>query len=210
MIPSRSPELTATLLVAAGSLGSVVTTLLSECDVRSHVVPIVGWEAVDIGDYRAVALATDRPYPAIATRLDDACWSEGIPWLEATHVAHRFRVGPVIIPNVTPCYACWRSRVRSHNWHEREFHDRLDHYAAEDPGQPWFEGELAPAVDEVGAIATAEVAALTTRTYPPADHRMGRYWEGDGVYGTLSSRLYSPIGGCHRCGRNLACSPDAG
>lgn len=211
MTPIHSPERPWVLLVAGGSLGSAVANLLHGSDsVAVRVVPdsqvAAPGDAADersnplagrLAGVRAVGLVSTRPAPTLAARLAQACREADIAWLEAVTVAHRFRVGPVVLPGTTPCYACWQGRVRSQSVDPAV--DAALNAWADDPRRPWFSGELAALTEEVAAITAAELLAVATDTYPRPDSRMGRYWTGDAIFGRTVSRVFAPIGGC-ACG----------
>lgn len=66
-------------------------------------------DCVSAADF--VALATDRPYPDIATRLNDATQETGTPWVVGQLNGLDGQVGPTVYPGETACYECFRRRA---------------------------------------------------------------------------------------------------
>jgi hypothetical protein len=202
MTPIPSPKPARGLLAASGSLGLAVADLLADAPVDLIIAEpdaVLHYDQADVDrGCNAIALVTDRPYPDVASRLDDLCWGIRVPWLEATIVAHRFRIGPIILPQVTPCRGCWARRVRSQAL-DPAGHDALEKLSAQDCSERWFTGELKAMIVEVAAIAAAEFLAIAADNYPPPEQGLGRYWDGDAIFGSLIVRSYAGIGRCRRC-----------
>jgi bacteriocin biosynthesis cyclodehydratase domain-containing protein len=191
-------------ILLAGA-GNVARAALRACETISGIASINAMSVEklselrgDLSAYTAVALATDRPYPAAAELLSERCWSSGVAFVEATLVAHEFRVGPAVIPGRTPCYECWARRVCAQS-SDRLRHDLLDEIGRRTKGA-WFSGELTALNEEVAALLAAELAAIASDTYVLPERRMGRFWEGDAVFGELRSHLFARVGRCARCG----------
>ena len=152
----------------------------------------------DVAPYSAVALVTQRPCPEVAASLHERCWTARVPWCEATLLAHEFRVGPAVLAGTTPCYECFRRRVRSQT-KDVVAHDLLEYLARHTTGS-WFQGELPALNEQVAALLAAEVVALATNAYVWPGRHLGRFWEGDAVYGELRAHVFARVGRCNRCG----------
>jgi bacteriocin biosynthesis cyclodehydratase domain-containing protein len=57
------------------------------------------------------AMAVDRPYPAIATALNEAAHETGTPWSVGVVNGVDGQVGPTVYPGETACYDCFRQRA---------------------------------------------------------------------------------------------------
>lgn len=197
MNQSPTPEAVSVLLVYSGDIGQRCTSLLSDSSLDLTVVEL-GRVPDSLSNYTAVALATDRPYPAVELELDQACWVAGVPWIPAVLLAHEFRVGPAIIPGQTPCHECWTRRVRSQT-SDLATYDVINEFGAKSAPGSWFVGELSVLTEQVAALLMAEVLALVTKSYPLPPYRMGRWWEGDMMFACLRSHLFARVGLCGRC-----------
>lgn len=56
-------------------------------------------------------MAVDRPYPSIATALNEAAHETGTPWTMGVVNGVDGQVGPTIYPGETACYECFRDRA---------------------------------------------------------------------------------------------------
>lgn len=154
----------------------------------------------NLGAFTAVGFATDRPYPHLSDRIDDAAWQENVPWIEASVVAHDWRVGPKIVPGQTPCYQCWRRRVASMA-SDPESQALIDCFARQTSG-PWFRGSLDAITEQVASILAAELLSLAFGKSHLPSHGLGLFWTGNAISGTMHARKYARVGGCPRCGRS--------
>jgi hypothetical protein len=196
----REPSL---LIVGEGEVARRVLQLLG----RSATVTAVGVEQLsDVAGFHAAGLVTNRPYPTIATALYERCWMAGVPCCEATLVAHEFRVGPAVVAGTTPCHECFQRRLRSQA-RDLAAHDLLANLGRQTKGC-WFQGELDALNEQVAAIFAAELLALATNTYPHPGDGLGRFWEGDAIYGELTGRVFSRVGRCARCAQPTGCQQD--
>lgn len=200
MTPSRSrdQETARILVVGDGDIARCAVTLISRCGEKVDTAP-VGPVAPNLAGYAAVAFAASRPYPVLERSLDEACWALRVPWTSGIVIAHEFRLGPSIVPGRTPCRECWRRRVRSHA-SDLAAYDAIDEFGSNGPTGTWFTGELSVLTEQVAALLAAEVVSLADRSYPLPPTRLGRYWEGDAVYGHLQAHLFARVGLCSRCG----------
>ncbi len=153
----------------------------------------------NLRSFSAVGFAVDRPYPHLAERIDQAAWQENVPWIEASLVAHEWRVGPKIVPGHTPCYECWKRRVTSMA-SDPESQALIDSFARQTSG-PWFRGSLDAITEQVASILAAELLGLALGNSHLPSHGLGLFWTGNAISGTMHARKYARIGGCPRCGR---------
>ena len=129
--------------------------------------------------------------------MDDACARSGTPWTSAVLLAQLFRIGPTVLPvehpvtsvgaaeSVDACRTC-------------VFTMRFTRGEQREP-ERWFCGSLTCLDDQVAALLAAETACLATASYVLAPNRMGRYWQGDAIYGYLRAHQFAGIGTCSRC-----------
>lgn len=119
-------------VVGAGTVGKTVVEILLEADVGR--IEYVDLESVDtewmrslddgqcdacdadqLGDVIAnadfVVLAADRPYPALASEIDDRAHESGTPWTAGIVNGLDGRIGPTVYPGETACYECFRRRA---------------------------------------------------------------------------------------------------
>ncbi len=191
------------LMMVSGALGRRCASLLADLPSLALTLADPDASLPDLDGHQLVALVTQRPFPAVAAALDQACWSAAIPWLHAQLCGHRFRVGPVIVPPSTPCWECLRRRLSSLA-PDLPAHEAVEAAAMSGSSDPWFRGELGPLTTQVAALTAAQIVALATRTAPtslasasPSD--MGQFWEGDAIFGLLRGRRFARIGRCPRC-----------
>jgi bacteriocin biosynthesis cyclodehydratase domain-containing protein len=183
-----------------GRVGDRCARLLAEAGVPVTVGTVLEPVSSIVRPDVVIVLATDRPRPQAALRLDAAAWDAGAPWTSGTLVAHEFRVGPSIVPGRTPCFECWSRRVRSLA-PDIAAHDALEALAGDDSPDRWFRGRLGPLTEQVAALLAAEAIALSMRVGAPAQDgpRAGLVWEGDAVSGALRVRRFLSIAACSRC-----------
>lgn len=199
MNPSLSLEdgARAILVVGACATADVCAALLTGAGARVTVCREPD-RAPEVRGFDAVVLAAERPLPRVALAIDAACWEAGVPWTEAALLAHEFRVGPGIIPGSTPCYTCFSRRVRALAVDLRA-HDATIVLANATGDQPWFRGQFRPLTEQVAALAAAEALALARGEYVEAPARMGRYWEGNAMFGVLRGGVVAGVGFCSAC-----------
>ncbi len=224
MIPFPSPDRDATRtprdavhaihVIHDGRLGARCAVLLADAGVpvtlgAADVMPLA------LPADAIVVLATDRPRPSLALRIDADAWKAGVPWTSGTLIAHEFRVGPSIVRGLTPCFDCWSRRVRSVAL-DLDAHDALETLARSDDRSPWFRGVFAPVIEQVAALLAAEALTLAQRVMTTdaadradadavhrGDARLGLVWEGDAVAGALQVRRFASIGVCPRCSAHV-------
>jgi bacteriocin biosynthesis cyclodehydratase domain-containing protein len=188
------PDGRTVLLVRSGSVGVEAEALLAQA-VPTTAIDVEAFSSVD--SFSTVALVTDRPYPAVAERIDELCFAARIPWSEATLVAHEYRIGPIIRPAFTPCHRCWSRRMASQA-DDAQLTQLIDSVGQATSGA-WFRGELRALNRQVAAMAAAEVLSLHEHTSVRDPLGMGRFWLGDAVYGQFSAHRYYRVGRCSRC-----------
>jgi bacteriocin biosynthesis cyclodehydratase domain-containing protein len=102
------------LILASGAFGSAVTdrlgglyeTTVQNVDAGTH--PSM-WPYADL-----MILSVSHERPRIAAGLDQASFAWGVPWLEICLEPTEVRVGPVVVPGRTACYACFLRRRAQH------------------------------------------------------------------------------------------------
>lgn len=197
MTPSPSPDTPRVLVIGAGDLTDRFLSLASACAIES--IPLASeLDTIDLRSFAAVALTAERPLPAVETALDEACWRSGTPWTSGVLLAHQFRIGPTIVPGRSPCHDCWQRRVRSQA-PDLAVHDAIQNMGTTgEPGR-WFSGSLPALHDQVAALLAADVLSVVSNSCPSSADRLGRYWQGDAVFGCLQAHRFASIGTCTRC-----------
>jgi bacteriocin biosynthesis cyclodehydratase domain-containing protein len=190
------------LMLIGGVVGQRCATLLEQApglDVRVQGLDASLAELLSNPDDRQiVVLVTERPCPAIATSLDELCWSAKIPWLHAELCGHQFRVGPAVIPPTTPCWECLRRRLRSLAV-DLPAYLAIEAAGESKPSEPWFAGQLGALTEQVAALTAALCLSVCSGRHVPLADGMGHYWEGDAIFGVLRQRRFARVGRCPRC-----------
>ena len=200
MTRSPSPEPPTVLLVGVGAVADRCAQLLTDSGVAvTAVQPGAPLPALD--DFAAAGLAGERPLPELEKELDDACWTHGTAWTLGLLLAHEFQIGPTVVPERTPCHACWLRRVRSQS-NDVEVHDAIREAGIIRPESPWFAGVWPVLVEQVGALLAGELLSLASGDPPLPSSQRGRYWRGDAVFGSLESHEFARVGTCPRCVRD--------
>jgi bacteriocin biosynthesis cyclodehydratase domain-containing protein len=191
------PDKPRLLVIGTGDMKDRFLSLVSGCEVESTTL-VPELEIADLRSFTAITLISERPLPSFEAPLDEACWRSGIPWTSGLLLAQQFRIGPTIVPGRTPCHECWRRRVRSQA-PDLAVHDAIQNLGMERVQSPWFSGSLPALQDQVAALLAAEVMSLVSNSYPFPSDRLGRYWQGDAIYGYLQAHRFAYIGTCTRC-----------
>lgn len=186
------------LLLASGEIGRRCAALLDDAPGFEVTTRELDSSLSDLRDHQMVALVTERPFPAVAAALDESCWSARIPWLHSQLCAHRFRIGPIVVPPMTPCWGCLNRRLRSLAV-DLPAHLALEAEAETEPSKPWFTGELSALTDQVAALTAVQCLTLRSGRYTPSPDALGHYLEGDAIFGVLRQRRFARIGLCQRC-----------
>jgi bacteriocin biosynthesis cyclodehydratase domain-containing protein len=193
----RSPDMPRVLVFGSGNVKDRFFSLVSDCDIE----PISAAGDLDgalVESFAAAVIVAERPVPALELELDDACARSGTPWTSAVLLAQLFRIGPTVLPGRTPCHECWRRRIRS-RVPDLRIHDAIQTRGEQREPERWFGGSLTSLDDQVAALLAAETACFATASYVLAPNRMGRYWQGDAIYGYLRAHQFAGIGTCSRC-----------
>ncbi|WP_435366135.1 TOMM precursor leader peptide-binding protein [Haloarchaeobius sp. DYHT-AS-18] len=66
-----------------------------------------------LGESTFGAMAVDRPYPSVATALNEAAHRTGTPWTIGVVNGVDGQVGPTVYPGETACYDCFRERANA-------------------------------------------------------------------------------------------------
>lgn len=194
---SLMPDDLRLFLIHSGNVGQRSLHLLKTLNVALGACQLECFDG-NLPACSTAVLVADRPYPALERTLALSCWDAGVTLLTSILLGHKFRVGPVFKPGRTPCFDCWSRRVRSAE-PSLELYDAIEERASDGPAGPWFFGELPLLVDQVAAHVAAEAVSLWTQTYSYSPHRMGHFWIGDCIFGSLEPHLFARVGTCIRC-----------
>jgi bacteriocin biosynthesis cyclodehydratase domain-containing protein len=192
-----SPEAPRVLAIGTGNVKERFLSLVSGCEVESLTL-VEALDEIERDYWAIVVVVAERPVPAVEARMSEACWRSGTPLTSGLLVAQQFRIGPTVIPGRTPCYECWSRRVRSRA-PDLPVHDAIQRHGQHDVMTPWFRGSLSALDEQVAALLAAEVVSLATGNYSMPPDGLGRYWEGNAVYGHLRAHLFAGVGTCARC-----------
>jgi bacteriocin biosynthesis cyclodehydratase domain-containing protein len=190
------PKRLSVLLVSSGRIGAFAAEFLSQYAAITATTIFDG--PVELSAHDCVALAVDRPYPLLADRLDEACYSSGVPWCGATMLAHVAEIGPMVIPGQTPCYRCW-ARRRAAQAEDPVLGDVIEGMGCHSKGR-WFAGELPALNRQAAALLVFEVLQLGKGRDAPPPTGMGDYWHLDALTGENTRHLYASVSQCSRCG----------
>lgn len=137
-----------------------------------------------------VALALWRRYPSATDTVDRACARHGVPWSSATLDARSLVIGPVVVPGVGACHACYRKRWLTHlDYPEREQALDAAYEADPDLGCKGFLPSSATIAAAGLELDRADLAAST-----------GRIRMLDLVRGVFEETRVVRVHGCDRCG----------
>lgn len=115
-------------VVATSGLGRHLASDMQTMDLESvTVADPVGGAEIDAGavsrtdepietvvaNHDFVVYATERPYPEIEERINEAAHVEDTPWIPVQRIGYDGLVGPTVFPGVTACYECFKSRTLS-------------------------------------------------------------------------------------------------
>lgn len=101
-------------LLGVGDFGDQVTSLLRHSPHLPAVVAGNVREAFEMSS-KAVVTAMWRPCPAICEEADALAFEHGRPWLPVILDSAMVRVGPVVVPGSSACFACFTARCVQHD-----------------------------------------------------------------------------------------------
>jgi molybdopterin/thiamine biosynthesis adenylyltransferase len=162
-----------------------------EC--AAHPVAVAGVEDVRrlLGDgVDVVVEAADTPPHRLARWVDAACLELGVPHISGAQAPPLLRVGPLLIPGVTACYACQERAARR----EYPFYDELVAFRIEHRAPAIT---LGPASGMVGSLMAMEVVQLLTGASEPTTK--GRALLIDLVSGERRFEAVARDPGCPAC-----------
>lgn len=87
-----------------------------------------------------MVVATDSFSPPFHDRVNRLCLEHGTRWTSLRWLGFEIQLGPTVLPGDTPCFACFRARVRANAPSDAAF-QALDDYLAHHPwraGHPLF------------------------------------------------------------------------
>ncbi|HEX2085547.1 MAG TPA: ThiF family adenylyltransferase [Solirubrobacteraceae bacterium] len=133
----------------------------------------------------------DTPVGELQRWVDAACFGAGVPYVAASQLPPRVRVGPLYVPGVTGCFACQEA-----GWRERHaLYDALDRWRRHRPSEA---ATFGPACGLVGSLVANDAVNHLTGLAEPAS--LGRGLLVD--FNTLEREVEEVPrrAGCARCG----------
>jgi bacteriocin biosynthesis cyclodehydratase domain-containing protein len=172
---------------------------------QMQVVTVEPEDSVEapLDQYKVVVFAGMRPPSPVCFRLASICWDAGVPWVFGALLAHEFWAGPVIIPEITPCFECYDRRVQSLCL-DIQAEDALRAFSSRNRSDPLFAGELPALTDEAAALVAASAVEVVSSAHRSSDSVIGHYLVGNAVSGRRVKHLFPGIGRCRRCAGRTA------
>lgn len=175
-------------VIALGGFGARVADLLGDFLPHPSPLPATEYHRAFDGNGGTVVLASWRPAPALAERVDALAYRTGRPWLPVVLENTVIRVGPLVRPPHGPCFGCYRRRRAQHDPRAATSSLLLDQYdrdPASGPGGFLPQHARAAAAVTTGCLRpTARTGVVTTVRFAP--------WAVDTAH-------VVPTHGCQRC-----------
>lgn len=120
------------------------------------------------GEIQAAALGSDflvmtadQPAYQLPRNVNEACLRTGTPWISAGQIPPLIRIGPTVLPGLTPCHECQESRFH------RDF-PQYDALATHRSRSMVDAATLGAASGTIGSLIAMEVTHHLTGVVPPA------------------------------------------
>lgn len=159
--------------------------------------PIGQYELERLLDGRHLCvLATNRPFPALAHRLNEALFRTQTAGLFAHLLGVKLMLGPTVIAGGTACYACYQRQLLANSQHP-EADLAIDHYFNSDEGANF--GGQHPSINLIatGIIMSEVLRFLAGHHLPQTISR--EIMTNILLETTLHASFILPVLGCHVC-----------
>jgi bacteriocin biosynthesis cyclodehydratase domain-containing protein len=142
-------------------------------------------------------LATWRPVPDLCSALNDYSFERHQPFVPLVMNSQCLSLGPIVMPGVGGCWACWLRRARQHDTWPQEQAALAHFYKANPELGP--NGYLEPFALMGAARLAQTIQALDSSTAIP-----GQIWTIDLITRRIVVGTLVGIHGCPRCGLGRA------
>jgi bacteriocin biosynthesis cyclodehydratase domain-containing protein len=135
-----------------------------------------------------------RRVPRREREFDEQAFRTGRPWLPVTLDHPVLEIGPVVVPGVGPCHACYRTRMSQHD-PGRDFRALVDAHYDENPSD-------GPAgyLPSTALLAASAIADVAVRLQTAPEKEAGRVRRLDVPSQAMWSGHVVGVHGCARCG----------
>jgi molybdopterin/thiamine biosynthesis adenylyltransferase len=133
----------------------------TEVDARAERLSDASQVALAVRGADLVVEAADWPAHLISRWVDEACRAERIAHIAASLAPPLARVGPLIVPGVTPCYRCQEAMLRARS-------PLYDEVVAMRSGASARAANSAPALGAVATLLATDAVHYLSGARPPA------------------------------------------
>jgi bacteriocin biosynthesis cyclodehydratase domain-containing protein len=137
-----------------------------------------------------VVLTADAPPYLLPRWVDEACHDLGVPWISGGQFPPAVRIGPLVVPGATACWACVEATAR-------ETHPHYDDLVAARRGRAVVAATTGPASGLVGSLLAHEAVAWLADLHPAATAGASVVLDLMGLVRTRTDHPRRP--GCPRC-----------
>lgn len=142
-----------------------------------------------------VLLTLRRPAPALLDAANAACLSKGVPWLPVVVSGGEAVVGPAVLPGRSPCYTCFKHRLKTHAAHPED--DAAYEAHLDRAGDGVTVPEWPPLTAVTASLAAMEAIRLITQFAPAST--TGQVIFMDGRTGSQRSSQVWKLPRCPAC-----------
>lgn len=144
---------------------------------------------------RFIVIAAAHPIPGSCDKLDELCFERGIPWIAVVHEEGGIAIGPLVVPDVGPCYGCYHRRLAQHAVDADITQTLMDFYRLHPSAGP--SGFFPPAA----SLAAGIIADIINQLVAGDCNEAGLFRRFNLLeWRTAVSRVVG-IHGCRRCGQ---------
>lgn len=143
---------------------------------------------------RLHAIAAWRPVPRLARILNQTSYAWKTPFIPAVLEASHLVVGPVVVPGLGACHACYERRRLQHDPRPEARSALLNQYE-QDPDSG-AQGHLAVFAD----IAAVRMAQSIRQVETEPAQAAGRVWRFDVLTRQVAASVVTGVHGCVHCG----------
>jgi bacteriocin biosynthesis cyclodehydratase domain-containing protein len=169
------------LLTTEGIAATLVEVAPGTADEEDAVIVDVIERAAAEGEL--LVLATTHLRPALSLRVNELAIERGVTVLHVCLDGPEARIGPVVVPGVTACYACWESQDEGSRHLRHDFlayKDRLARVPSETEARPavvhlaaaWAALAAHPAASGRGSFLHGRSLRVETERSEVVSHRI--------------------------------------
>jgi thiazole/oxazole-forming peptide maturase SagC family component len=150
-----------------------------------------------IREVDVVVVATELMIRSLYLDINSLCIKHNKPWSSVRVGEYELQIGPTIVPNITPCYECYLSRVNGHdeNFKENQAFEKFK----EENSDKIHPVQIPPLTSVAANLISFEIFKfLTNILYPASMSSVIRY---NLMTMNMSSSQILKIPRCDSCGR---------